>query len=116
MCSYGIHEITLDTGEDQDGKEEHDEHEDGAIEQPSPGKGTTAETTVFEGLEDRGQWVELQEIAVFFGCNTERINNGRGIHEELHTERHEIFQIVILRGQRRDDEAHRHGMKGQEDY
>lgn len=102
---YCIHEVALDAVEDDDGEEEGDAHEDGAVEKAAPVEGSTAHAAVLEGLEDGGEGVEGDDVLVFAGGCAQWIDNGGGVHEELDAEANELAQVTVLGGHRRDDHA-----------
>ena len=41
LLSHRVHEVALGAGEDEDGEEEGDAHEDGAVEETTPVEGAT---------------------------------------------------------------------------
>ena len=42
QTSHGVHEVAFSAGEDEDGEEEGDAHEDGAVKKSTPVEGATA--------------------------------------------------------------------------
>lgn len=113
---YGIHEVALGAGEDDDAEEEGDEHEDGAVEETGPVEGATGEGAVFEGLKDRGQGVEGDDVTILLWSSTQWIDDWGGIHEELDAELHQEGKVTILGGEGGDDESPAQTMEGQEEH
>lgn len=113
---YGIHEVALGAGEDDDTEEEGDEHEDGTIEESAPVEGATGEGAVLEGFEDRGQGVEGDDVAILLWSCTEWIDDWGGVHEELDAELHQEGKVTILGGEGGDDESPAQAMEGQEEH
>lgn len=113
---YCIHEVALDAVEDDDGEEEGDAHEDGAVEKVAPVEGSTTHAAVLEGLENRGEGVEGDDVSVLAGGCAQRVDDGGGVHEELDAEANKLAQVTILGGHRRDDHAPRHGVESNEEH
>lgn len=116
MVLYSVHEVALRAVEDDDGEEEGDQHEDGAIEQAAPTEGAAAHATVFKGLENRGEGVEFEDGAYLAAGGAHRVDDRGGIHEQLDTETDELSQITVFGSESRYDEAPGEGMEGGKEH
>ncbi len=105
QTSYRIHEVSFYAVKDDDGEEEGDEHEDGAVEEAAPIEGTTAHTAVFKGFEYRGKGVQGDEVLILAGSCAEWVDDWCGVHEELDTKAYQLTEVTVLGGHGRDDHA-----------
>ena len=97
---YRVHEVTFYAVEDDDGEEEGDEHEDGAIEEATPIEGATTHTAIFKGFEYRGKWVKGYQIFVFTRRCTQGVDDWCGIHEKLDAETYQLTKVTVFGGHR----------------
>ena len=83
--------------EDEDGEEEGDKEEEGAIEEACGIEGADTQTGVFEGFEDGGQGIDAQQGAVLRRGKAQGIDDGGGVHQQLHTETDEEVKVTVFR-------------------
>ena len=110
-CLHSIHESLFGAVEEDDGEEHGDAEEDGTVEEPGDGEGADTETAVLEGLEDGRQRIDIEVDLILGRGEAHRVDDGRGVHQELDTEGDEHCQIAIFSGQGGDDESPGHGVK-----
>ena len=108
---HRIHKIPFRSAEDDNCQEQGDEHEDGAIKQSAPIQGTTAHAAVLEGFENGGKGIHGNDVAVFFRCGTQGVDDRSGVHEELHAEADQLGEVAVFGGHGGDDESPRHGVE-----
>ena len=111
-----VHESLFGAIEDEDGEEEGDDEETCAIEEACDVEGADTEAGVLEGFEDGGEGVDVQEGAILLGGETQGIDDGSGVHQQLNTKGDEELEVAVFRGPGGDDEAPGHGMKADKDY
>lgn len=102
---YCVHKPLLGAIEKEDGEEHYDDEGEGAIEHAPDIEGADAEAGVFEGLEDRGEGIDIEEHLILLGGEGEGVDDWGGIHQELDTEADEHVEVTILGGERGDDES-----------
>ena len=78
---YGIHKIAFNTTEYHYGDKQHNQHKYSAVEQTAPIDIAGIHTAVSEGFEYRGKRIQFENMFIFFGCSTQRINYRCGIHK-----------------------------------
>lgn len=93
---HSIHEALLGAVKDDDGEEHSDAEDYGAIDEAAGIEGADAKATVLEGLEDWGEWVEVDDPAVFLWGEGEWIDYWGGVHEELDAELDEELQVAVF--------------------
>ena len=91
-----IHKPLFGAVEEDDSKEHNNTKKGDAVEQTTNGESTHTEATIFEGFEDGGKGIDVDECLVLDGSETQGIDDWRGIHEKLHTETDEHIQIAVL--------------------
>ena len=101
--------------EDNDGEEEGNAHEDGAVKKSTPVERTTTQTTVFESFKDGSEGVESDDVAVFLRCCREGIDDWSGIHEELDAKLNQELHVTVFGGHGGDDKSPRHAMHGNQE-
>ena len=89
-----------------DTEEEKDDHETDTIGECPPREMAGTVGTVFEGLDEGSERVELHDGAqATFGYLAERIDDRRSVHPEGDEDAEEIDEVAVLGGKRRDDES-----------
>jgi len=105
MELHGIDECLLDAIKNNHTNKQHHQHKNKGISQARPGRITRAQEAGAEGLYDRGDGVDRSHPTPFFRNGGNRVDYGRGIHPERHTEAHQVGQVTVLGGQGRDNDA-----------
>ena len=110
--SDGVHKRLLDAVEDHDAKREDHYHKDEAVDEPTPAdEFATTEESVLEGFYDGSDRVDTHQrmdsntVPRHTVGLTQRINNRRGVHPQLHDEGEENLQVTILGSHGRDNDA-----------
>ena len=111
-----VHEALLGAVEEDDSEEHDDEEGEGAIEDAPEVEGAHAEAGIFEGFEDGGEGVDVQEGLVFFRGEGEGVDDWCGVHQELHSEADEHVEVTVFGGEGGDDESPRHGVEAYHSY
>ena len=113
---YCVHEALLGAVEEDDSEEHDDDEGEGAIEDAPEVEGAHAEAGIFEGFEDGGEGVDVQECLVFFRGEGEGVDDWGGVHQELNTEADEHVEVTVFSGERGDDESPRHSVESNHSY
>ena len=79
--SDGIHETLLGAVEDDDSEEHGGTQDAETVEKTCDVERAGTEAAVFEGFEDRGERIDVYYPSVLFRGETERVNDGGGVHE-----------------------------------
>ena len=78
---HGIHETLLGAVEDDDSEEHGGTKDAETVEKTCDVERAGTEAAVFEGFEDRGERIDVYYPSVLFRGETERVNDGGGVHE-----------------------------------
>ena len=117
LCSlYCVHKFLLGAVEDDDGEEEGDAEEGGAVEETTDGEGANTEAAVLESLEDGGEGVDVEVDLVLGGGEAHGVDDGGGVHKKLDTKADKHVEVTVLRGERGDDESPGHGVETDHRY
>ena len=108
--SDGIHETLLGAVEDDDSEEHGGTKDAETVEKTCDVEGASAEERVFEGLEDGGERIDVEEYPVLLRRETQGIDDWRGVHQELDAEAYQHIEVAVFGGHRRDDQSPRHGV------
>lgn len=79
--------------EEQDAENKDDQGEGDAVQQMQWIETAGAKTGVPESLDERRHGIDQDEPAIFFGDGIERVNDRRGVHEELDAKPHKLLQV-----------------------
>ena len=97
-CLHSIHESLFGAVEEDDGEEHGDAEEGGTVEEPGDGEGADTKTAVFEGLEDGRQRIDIEVDLILGRGEAHRVDDGRGVHEQLNAKANEHSQVAVFRG------------------
>ena len=100
-----VHKIPFSAVEDDYSEEQGHHKEDKAIEKATPAEGTAAHAAVFESLENGGQGVEFEDGANCAAGGAHGVDDGGGVHEELHTEGDQLLEVSVFGGKCGDNKS-----------
>ena len=113
---YCVHEALLGAVEEDNSEEHHENEGDRAIEDAPYIKCTYTEAGVFECLEDRSEWIDIEEHLILLRSEGEGVDDRGSIHQELDTEADEHVEVTVFSGERGDDESPRHSVESNHSY
>lgn len=102
--------------EEDDADEQNDEGGPGAVGQVQRIEAAGAEVGVAKGLDQAGHGVGLDDPSVLFRDHGERIDDGGGIHGQLHAEGDEHLQIAVADGESGYDDAGAQPQRGHDEH
>ena len=115
--SHRIHKRLLDAVEDQAAQEDDHQHEAEAVEQITQFGFARAQEGVAEGLHDGRHRVGQDNPLEALRDGRARVDNRRGVHEQLHAEGDQETQVTVFSSERGDDDAEAQAEDGRyEDY
>ena len=103
QLSYRINEGLLHPVKDHDPEEQDHQHKEGAVAQPQPGGIARTEEARPEGLDDRGHRVHICQPAPARRDGRYRVDHRGGIHPQRDAKPHQIGEIAVFCGERRDN-------------
>ena len=101
-----IHEGALYFVEDDHTEYEEDGHEGETVAEGEPGEVALTEGRIFEGLNDGGHWVgHYDGTESIIGNHRDGIDDGGGVHPELHDEREQDGEVAVFGSHGRHQDA-----------
>ena len=94
--SDGIHKRLFGAVEDDDAQEQGECREGRCVGQSGQRRVAGSEEAVFKTFNDVGDRIPPQNVSSLFAERAHRINNGSGVHCQLHTERKQKRQVAIF--------------------
>ena len=99
-----VHKGLFDLVEDQGAHEEHQQHGGQTVTQHAPADGPGAQEGSPKGLHNGGDRVDQRHPAPARGNRRDGVDDGRGVHPQLHAEGDQEAQVTVLGGQGGDDD------------
>ncbi len=101
----GVNERLLDAVKNHHANEHHHKHEGGGVAQACPGGVAGAEEARPEGLDDRGDGVDVHHPAPALRDAGDGDDDGCGVHPQGNAEGDQVAQVAVFGGERGDDDA-----------